>query len=1222
MMHLTNRALVPSGAWTCARNVVFRNKQLQNEPGFDVVREEDVPLLGVIETPTEYIEFRGNGLTISKIIRVGSNGTATVILNDGSLNFLHPIEGVFRYKFNGDLEIAWWDGIETDSNKPRILNLDTPGFDINPDGTFTLPDSIDLLNLYLEYTPPFMDLINVNESGGNFDTGAYSIFTFYETADGSRTGYTILGNVIYIYEERLQSTYVAPWTYAFEGSDTGKATNKSMTLSFDTLDSKYKKLGIGYIKRSNNTTEAYIEQIIDITTSTQTVILTGSNITTITLEEVLTPKAVYNRAKTGTVSNNRLYLANLQTQQDYELQSIVNDIVVKWSSIEDYAISITSDGAGQNYKDPVVSFNVKTWMPDEVYALYACIHFTNGDKRVFHIPGRTARQAVTFVNTSDHGHTSGDPASSFTADETDLISDIITANPGVNLYNLEQAAGIDTDVKYYEMFDTSEDDGTMGFWENHDEYYATDFPDFGGERVRHHKMPSLEALKRHYVSNKLFYDAATAGLTHITGVAVNPIALQFSNINIPVDMQSVIARIEFLYAARNSSNSLHIGMSYIASTNIDRDTDEVVKFTNINNAARLLPFTALKDRPVINLSYLKTHYKSVFVRHTLTDGDVFHMLSVDADNTEYAQLREITAFGYLNANTDQTGTIGTTGNDDNTDREACVLVEFDGDLENISDEPTLASLFQRNKNCYFGYYGQTLVSTGSMFGSNNSLVTTFGGDVFIVPLAMKHRTYETVTPPYVDRYYWVFPLGVVWEVANVWMRQEGTNDWDKFVPNSDATDFVFVIPDELPYILDNYIEYNNDYSKVQNVVPYIAYFDDGRPSTLPTTFSLPYRVARSITQQSESLEMSWRTFLYNDYYEMDADKGQINVIRALNKYLIIHQEHTLKVAAARDTITTDGLTAALGKGDFFDTEPDEIIPTKIGHIGTNSQWAAIVCPHGYVAVDEKRGMIIIFNGSIQILSTPEVEEFFKTNCSVDGDSPFTGEGWVTVYDYAHDRLIFTRRTAGSDYTISYTFGLGWTAFHNYTPGYMFQNKNGIYFYDSMSHHIYKQQTNLFGTFFDGETYPSFVDFATINTNESVKIRHIEFAVRLLTSAGITPRNTCISHIMLLTDFQCSGLVDIKTGVSLITDLYNVRQVGNVWVFNGTKDAVVDETLQTVDVFGDVDDSNIDTQQHWNTRSEWVTNHLIVRLQDDNFRNYKVAFIFVKVVPFANNRIPQ
>lgn len=1221
MMHLTNRALVPSGAWTCARNVVFRNKQLQNEPGFDVVREEDVPLLGVIETPTEYIEFRGNGLTISKIIRVGNNGTATVILNDSSLNFLHPIEGVFRYKFNGDLEIAWWDGIETDSNKPRILNLDTPGFDINPDGTFALPDSIDLLNLYLEYTPPFMDLINVNESGGNFDTGAYSIFTFYETADGSRTGYTVLGNIIYIYEDRLQSTYVAPWTYAFEGSDTGKPTNKSITLSFDILDHKYKKLGVGYIKRSNNTTEAYVEQIVDITTSTQTVILIGSNVTTVTLEEVLTPKAVYNRAKTGTVSNNRLYLANLQTQQDYELQGIVNDIVVKWSSIEDYAISITSDGAGQNYKDPVVSFNVKTWMPDEVVALYAGFHFANGDMKIYHIPGRVAREAVTFVNTSDHGHTSGDPATDFTANETDLISDIIAANPGVNLFNLEQAADIAADVKYYEMFDTSEDDGTMGYWENHDELYGSDFPDFAGENVRHHKMPSLEALRRHYASNKLFYDAAGAGLTHITGVAVTPIALQISNINIPLLYQDEIVRIEFFYAARNSSNSLHIGMNYLASNNPDRLTDETIKFSSIDEKGRLLPFSALKDRPVINLAYFKTHYKSLFTRYGLVDGDVFHMLSVDADNTEYSQLRRITASGYLNANTDQTGTIGTTGADNNTGRESCLLLEWTGELENINDEPVIISVFQRNKNCYFGFGSQTLVSTGAIYGSNNSLVTTFGGDTFIVPLSMKMKVYETFLPT-LDVFFWIHPLAVVWEVANTWMRMVGTSDWENFVPNADATDFTWVDPDETPLIYDNYIGYNNDYSAVQNVVPYIAYFDDGRPSTLISQSSLPYRVARSITQQSESLEMSWRTFLYNDYYEMDADKGQINVIRALNKYLIIHQEHTLKVAVARDTITTDGLTAALGKGDFFDTEPDEIIPTKIGHIGTNSQWAAIVCPHGYVAVDEKRGMIIIFNGSIQILSTPEVEEFFKTNCSVDDDSPFTGEGWVTVYDYTHDRLIFTRRTAGNDYTISYTFGLGWTAFHNYTPGYMFQNKNGTYFYDSVSHHIYKQQTNLFGTFFDGETYPSFVDFATINTNESVKIRHIEFAVRLLTSAGIVPRNTCISHIMLLTDFQCSGLVDIKTGVSLITDLYNVRQVGNVWVFNGTKDAVVDETLQTVDVFGNVDDSNIDTQQHWNTRSEWVTNHLIVRLQDDNFRNYKVAFNFVKVVPFANNRIPQ
>lgn len=1223
-----NLADIPQGAWRTARNIVVRNGRLYNEAGFEVYAvdevENETPIIGIIETPEEIIEFRTDGADDCQINRI-TNGVRTTILKDAALAFRNPIEGVFRYKYNGDLEIAWWDGIEENSNNPRIMNLDNPGFDINPDGSFVDPSDIVLINLFFDTHHPLIELKSVNNSGGVLETGCYSMFFFYETEDGSRTFSKVMGNVVYIAAAQVGSDTESDWRFVHQGNDGGQLTTKSITINLTNIDTKFKKIGVGVLQKSNGIVTAWIDRTHPISGSTQTLTITGYNKEYTSLEEVIVPKAYYNRVKTGDVSNNRLYIANLKTELERDLQEIANKIIVKWDTEYANSISINDDGPAYNFKDPKVIYSKRTFMPGEVYALYAGFHFTNGDLKIHHIPGRAARINQTYQNSSADTWTPVGLTDPFTANEKDLVAGIIAANPTLALHDLEQAVLISNDVKYYEVFDTSSSNGTLGYHENYNEVYPADFPQYAGQNVRHHKIPTVEALKGYNGGSNVF-DASSVPLTDITGTVIQSLMLIFENIDVPLDLQDKLSHIEFFYAARNSSNSTHMGMSYAARPNtIDGlnilNTNPFGLEDGINEALRFYPFTQLKERPVLNVTHIRSHYLSTYETETLEDGRLYNALFEDKlDLTDYTGLRAVSAFGYLNANTDQTGTIGVHGYDNNEARESCILVEFDGAYQNLGFKMMFASLFGRNKDCYFPYDGQEIVSTGINILPNATTVTSNGGDTFIVPWAMKSKALEGIGGASNIKF-WVLPLGIAWEVSNMWFRQQGEQVWELFAPNSDPTAFGFDYSEaDEPFIWDNFIRHNNDYAAVQNVIPYAAYFDDGLLSTDSYKVdSFPYRVARSIPQPNEGREQSWRTFLYNEYIEMPANKGEVWVLRVLNKHMAVHQKYSLHVLSARDTMLTNNIQAALGRGDFFTTDPDEIIPGKTGYFGTQSQWAAFVCPHGYVAIDKIQGIVGLFNGSFVRLSDPRVEQFIRENVHVDHDNPFNDSGWTGSYDDVHNRILLTRITekVNPEFTLSYSFNSNsWVGFHDYLPNYSFYNQRGI-FHVSVNK-IYRQVLNNFGIFFDEDPYPSYVDFALVNVPKNFSLNGVNFVAELINDNNVKLVDRTISHIMCYNEFQCSGLVPIKNGVSLSTAKYNVRRIGDRWYFNNIKDATVDREVKTVSIYGSVNSANINTLQHWRNKPNWLTTHTIVRLMYDNQDGFKVCF--VEVNPNVNSNL--
>ena len=69
----------------------------------------------------------------------------------------------------------------------------------------------------------------------------------------------------------------------------------------------------------------------------------------------------------------------------------------------------------------------------------------------------------------------------------------------------------------------------------------------------------------------------------------------------------------------------------------------------------------------------------------------------------------------------------------------------------------------------------------------------------------------------------------------------------------------------------------------------------------------------------------------------------------------------------------DGSEAFVGSGDIFQQDPDEIIQTKDGFAGTQSQFSAVTTRYGYFFVDQASKKVFLMK--IQ-------KEFFKAKYSI------------------------------------------------------------------------------------------------------------------------------------------------------------------------------------------------------------------------------------------------
>ena len=632
----------PQGYSPFIKNAILTDKigSIINEKGFNIFSQVPYTINGILVAQNDIIVFNTND-TISEIGKVNLEGVYTKVINDSdltpegsTLNFKTslPILAEMYKNTKGETVVAWID----DENTPKIVNITSPSverpdYELFPLGRLPIPE------------------VSVVDSGGSLPSGVYRILYNCEDEDGSVSDFSVTSAPVSI---------VAGMSGASEipfGSAPSSPTTKSILITIQPADSHWKYINIYVVKNINNQLSvAKVKRVPLKEQFFQTDVISGSpvgineyGIVNINyagteteepalLESVLTPNAIYTSAKAIGQLNNKLYLANLTTEEEILLQKYCTGITVQWKSRIPRATGSTIPNTTEFH---VNSWKYPTFQHGEVYALYTQfrIKATGAWTKAFHIPGRDKIGGEDNVIAPS-------PSGTYKSG---------TGSPSFKLYQLE-------DTCFSSSYDTTGygATGTMGFWENenevypdHEQFNGVDIAvpggrDLRGQKVKHHKFPTIRFMKNTvYKSSRGFTQNVYGNSLDVLSLNVN-LGTVFNQAYsgpgaIPPALLSKIDGWRILYAKRDMNNATVLGTSELFFYGTGFNTKElkpVVANGNADDVAlddhialtessmqyiRFHAFNLMVDKPNIAPTYLRQEllFKHICTTDAAQDSD-------------------------------------------------------------------------------------------------------------------------------------------------------------------------------------------------------------------------------------------------------------------------------------------------------------------------------------------------------------------------------------------------------------------------------------------------------------------------------------------------------------------------------------------------------------------------------------------------------------------------
>jgi hypothetical protein len=261
----------------------------------------------------------------------------------------NPLSIEYLYNNNNELIVLWCNGIDDNSDRVMMLNVDNL-----PDVISSIGEVTDIRPFYVfndfKYIIPTLS----TSDGGTLKTGSYFISTRYRLPDGSTTNWNPISKSIQI------------------GTKPDETNDISIKVNLTELDSFY-NLDIALISYIDNIYNATLIENINISGANLTYYITSESSVIIDYEAILVNTAIYNKAASMKIANNRLRLGGISTfDEELNYQKYANDVVVG------YKVANAGTVGG-----PAFDFG-------EIYAFY--IHFvmkhTGTITKGYHIPGR------------------------------------------------------------------------------------------------------------------------------------------------------------------------------------------------------------------------------------------------------------------------------------------------------------------------------------------------------------------------------------------------------------------------------------------------------------------------------------------------------------------------------------------------------------------------------------------------------------------------------------------------------------------------------------------------------------------------------------------------------------------------------------------------------------------------------------------------------------------
>lgn len=1255
----------PQGTYRYAKNIVI-NKDLQAV---------------VSEMGTTEVDEIGAGYTIigqrvmhdDTLILISTNGTTTLIgrlsagtyTNDFTSNALNtsvqfPITDL-EYWINSQNETVIY--FTDDNNPPRFLNLDQA----------SLTTDVNYMNVFPYVgTVPEFNITSISENGGNLASGSYYLAVAYVHQDGTPTDYFISGNIIIPNEKELVGFT------GVDGAEAGTSTSKAINIQLSNLDHVgYNRLRLAYIPSQNGVLMAprvlddiYFDgQILDFK-------LTGAETyTESTLDDIIIPRPVYDTAKTIKIYDRSLYMANLTQAPDIGFQPYANNITVNYTS---KYVPNHLDAVSGSHKDPSTVYNQKHFRSSEVYAFYISLVLKDGrETMAYHIPGRAIGPNAT--GTDENGDVSN-----------------------VAFYLQPQAtefALLGGSPKVHECFALPGNNG-MAYWENRNEYYpntndwlvldenGNQVDDLRQSKVRHHKFPT-------YGADEVYKDEET-------GVTLRGIYL--TDVKFPAHIKSQIKGYRIHFAKRTQNNKTRIAQTVGVPVYRKTYSNGVFLAPALGNphvkdwhAQLYQPFDLMiSGEDVGNISYVE-HLQLLYGRGTRRSTNTYIVNYTDTNPVVNSNaIRVVRAAAYASLNNDSTigtSTLGFTGDGTSMNMsKSGVLVETknlfgaDGPAANwdsisigtyksdISREyltdlcayrTDVYRSFDSQELVWTGYYstdlttgtsghiygGDTYVGYVSSIYSRAQLDPTYPSGSGVVHYGMGvHRVTDGVEVDLSSYHtfddfdnssenYFRVAIGAVVESSyNVGMRHETGNWQEWYYPKSDY-DTVF----QLDVNHDNFYGFNPDYAQLNNLRPAIPYPKDYKPVT-----KLPTRVIRGTSQLNVSPDIdNIRTYLPNDYMDLQKNRGSITQLARVNSILVPHLERAVVRTTGKNQMSVDGDLAYVGSGDIFGREPEEFIVTETGYGGLQSIYGGIETEFGYFWVDQKAGKVFLLSSSIEEVSAngmrnyfaEHLPSYFSKNYGIEIDIPTAGIGVSVGFDPYLKRMFVTKQdkvptayflslfdpaaparptitwdeevrkfklTSGAyidwsdvtyftsqNWTVSYAPEYKyWVAWHDFTPA--IYSNTAVDLFSANSGKMYKHGDASSVTRYYGQNYGMEFEFI-FNAFQDKSMLFSAVGMYTQVQDPITQAevyNKTFDKFVAFNDYQCSGYVDI---VNKETARIRNRQ----WTLNGFRDK--SDVVNTASYLNH-EPTNIDANKSWYLQKKFTAKWFGIKLVYDNTDN--------------------
>lgn len=977
----------PQGTWKYLLNGVFDvdRDTITDEDGFRKF-SKNLPsssLIGAVTGDDEIILFLTDNSSVHEIGILNKNGYYRKIVSSSLFNFNEnfPIKAKFIKNFNSERIVTFVD----QNNTPKIFNLDNIIYSIDTSSVITGTSDLNNYLLFPEHLEPKITNLFVGK-GGSLLTGTYFISVQYETEYGITTAWNNISCPFYVSGSSLEEEY---------GSESNQLSSKSLIFTLEDVDTRFSKINIVIFSIIEGISSVTLNKTINLTSSTTitNINISNNNGTVLTLEEVLSPKTQYIRIKDIEVTEDEFLGANVIEEEEINFQQYANMIEINYTSEDRKVETISSSYEPQNVGTE------KGFRSGEVYSFYCSLVLNKGgESRLFHIPGRAP------VGT----------------EHTDLSQ---YRTGGAN------DAGLPSATKLFKVEDTSNNgSGTtnMGYWENDDEEYPdTDEYDSSGiggldlkgEKVRHHRFPSLKKLY------SLSADQTNFGVGELPLLSIT-----VDNLIINSDIADKIIGVKIYYAKRDIENMTCLGQSlfqtgargeFITPSPTD---DESSLFATIGNfrtklaqpryaipssvdRLRFYDFALMNSKPSISPTYISNQVildalitsAASSVRGDFMDADntatfEFRRLSlnftttgsgvtvVSSSPTDAQYIAGVLDYNYIPTNI-IVGGINNLGGDEHIDISLSKALPslpstaseiFDQTLANFNENAAITDLNQLKDNVYYGLNedrevvcchstsnGQYISVSGASTIDGSNL---FNGDNFVDAHGVKrHGQIAPDIQTVIDPNDLLAYRGFGATAFKIFAHESIQNVRFRYSSSDSQTQYYPNIIND-GFTLQTLLKSNLMFE--ESPILYSKDFTEVNSDNITILFDSeneitskhPFRIIRSdkIGREDQNLVL---TFPPLSYYEMSKKRGKIVGINTIRDKLVIRHEQGTYITRPKQKITTDAGDATIGSNDLFDIEPQEILTTEQGVIKSKGVFDALPTEKGLIIVDSQEGKI-------------------------------------------------------------------------------------------------------------------------------------------------------------------------------------------------------------------------------------------------------------------------